>query len=100
MMATLAERNSNEATVAPMLEFRRVCIWLDSGVRRSVSYCVFGRNLASVTVKIFFTFHLVYKFCISSVTCKETSARNCITVQHKRGSFLSTLTGQTTLAKT
>jgi hypothetical protein len=52
-------------------------------------FCVdaFGRNLASVTVKMFS--HLIYfknkfyKFCAFSVICKDNAEINCITVQRK-----------------
>jgi hypothetical protein len=70
---------------------------LESGGR----FCVgaFGRNLASVAVKIFS--HLIYfirkfyKFCTFSAICKDNAAINCITVEHKKVSFPSTLTGHT-----
>jgi hypothetical protein len=59
---------------------------LESGGR----FCVgaFGRNLASVAVKIFS--HLIYfkkkfyKFCTFNVLCKDNAAINCITVHHKK----------------
>jgi hypothetical protein len=38
-----------------------------------------------------------YKFCTFDAICKDNAAINCITVQHKEGSFPSTLTGHTTL---
>jgi hypothetical protein len=38
-----------------------------------------------------------YTFCIFSAIWKDNGAINCITVQHKKGSFPSTLTGHTTL---
>jgi hypothetical protein len=56
----------------------------------------FGRNLSSVAVKMFS--HLIlftkkfYKFCTFNVIFKDNTAINCITVQHKEGSFLSTMT--------
>jgi hypothetical protein len=52
-VATLAAKNANDAMVAPMVEFGGVAFgWsLESGGR----FCVgaFGRNLASVAVKMF-----------------------------------------------
>jgi hypothetical protein len=72
---------------------------LESGGR----FCVgaFGRNLASVALKMFsheiYIFKEFYKFCTFNAICKDNSARNRITVQHKTGSFPSTLTGNTTL---
>jgi hypothetical protein len=56
-----------------------------------------GRNLASVAVKMFS--HLIYYFtksckcCTLNAICKDNVAINCITVQHKKGSFPSVLTG-------
>jgi hypothetical protein len=65
----------------------------------SSQFCVgaFGRNLASVTVKMFS--HIVYfikkfyKFCTFNAICIDNTAINCITVQHKKVSFMSTLMG-------
>jgi hypothetical protein len=49
--------------------------------------CVFGRNLASVAIKIF-TFNLdfkkVFKFCTFDAICKYNVAINCIALQHKK----------------
>jgi hypothetical protein len=72
---------------------------LESGVR----FCVgaFGRNLATVAVKMFP--HLIciikkfYKLCTFDAICKDNAAMNCITVQHRKCSFPSTLTGHTKL---
>jgi hypothetical protein len=47
MVATLVPRNANEATVAPMVGYGGS---LESGGRFFVG--AFGRNLASVTVKM------------------------------------------------
>jgi hypothetical protein len=53
-------------------------------------FCVdaFGRNLPSVTVKMFsHLIHLLkkfYKFCIFDVISKDYAAINCITVEHKK----------------
>jgi hypothetical protein len=61
-------------------------------------FCVsgFGRNLASVAVKMFLHFISViktfYKFCTFNVICKDNAATNRITVQHKNVLFPSTLT--------
>jgi hypothetical protein len=65
-------------------------------------FCVgaFGRNLASVAVKMFS--HLIqfiknfYK-CTFNAICKVNAAINCITIQDKKGSFPSTFTGHATL---
>jgi hypothetical protein len=53
-------------------------------------FCVgaFGRNLASVAVKMFL--HLIcfvqkfYKFCTFSAICKDNTEVNCIIVQDKK----------------
>jgi hypothetical protein len=59
----------------------------------------FGRNLASVALKMFSDFvyftKKFYKFYAFSAICRDNSAINYITVQHKKGSFPSTLTGHT-----
>jgi hypothetical protein len=77
-----------------------VGLWsLESGGQ----FCVgaFGMNLASVNMKMFS--HLIYfinkfdKFCASNVICRNNVAINCINVQHKRRSFLSTLLRHTML---
>jgi hypothetical protein len=85
--------------VAPMMGLAESAFGgsLESGGR----FCVgaFGRNLASVAVKMFS--HLIYfkkefyKFCTFNAICKYDAAVNCITVQHKKGPFLSTLMGHT-----
>jgi hypothetical protein len=59
----------------------------------------FDRNLASVTMKLFS--HLIYfvkKFYnFFSAICKDDAAISCITIQHKKSSFPSTLIGHVTL---
>jgi hypothetical protein len=65
---------------------------LESGGRFCV--CAFGRNLVSAAMKMFS--HEIYfmkKFCkfgTFNAICKGNAAINCITVQHKKGSFPST----------
>jgi hypothetical protein len=59
--ATLLERNLYAAMVAPMVGYGGVCVRRESGVRQSLCVSAFGRKLASVDMKIFFTFHLLYK---------------------------------------
>jgi hypothetical protein len=60
-VATLVARNANETVVAPVwgLPESAFCRSVESGGR----FCVgaFGRNMASVAVKICFIFHLVCK---------------------------------------
>jgi hypothetical protein len=53
-VATLGERNADEAMVARMVGSGGVCVWRKS-VESGVRFCVgaFGRNLASVAVKTF-----------------------------------------------
>jgi hypothetical protein len=58
---------------------------LESGGR----FCLgaFGRNLASVAVKMYSHFNFFktfYKFCTSSGICKDNAVINYITVQHKK----------------
>jgi hypothetical protein len=54
-------------------------------------FCVdaFGRNWASAAMKMFSLLiqfvKKFYKFCTFSAICKDNSAINCITVQHKKG---------------
>jgi hypothetical protein len=55
MVPTLIARNSNEATVAPVVECRRARVSRQSVVW---SQGAFGSNMASVTSKMFS--HLVY----------------------------------------
>jgi hypothetical protein len=96
-VATLVARNENEAMVAPMVGSGGVCVLRESGGR----FCVgaFGRNLASVAVKMFS--HLIYsknKFytlCAFNAICQNYAAINCITFQHKKVSIPSTLTSHT-----
>jgi hypothetical protein len=72
--------------VAPMVGSGGVCLWQESGF--SCREDVFTFNLF---IKKF------YKFCTFSAIFKDNAAINCITVQHKKGSFPSTLTGHTLL---
>jgi hypothetical protein len=98
-MATLVARNANEAMVTPVVGSGGVCVWRESGVRRSVLCGAFGWNLASVAVKMFsrliYFMKKFYKCCTLNAICKDNAAVNCITVPHKTGLFPSTLTGHT-----
>jgi hypothetical protein len=53
-------------------------------------FCVgaFGRNLASIAVKMFshsiYFVKKFYKFCNFNAICKDNAAINCITVQHTK----------------
>jgi hypothetical protein len=61
---------------------------------------VFGRNVASVAVKIFAKLICtikVYKFRVFNETWKANAETNCITFQNKNCSFPSTSTCYTTL---
>jgi hypothetical protein len=93
-VATLVARNANEALVGSAF---------GGGLESGGRFCVgaFGRNLASVAVKMFsYLVHFENKFktfCSFNAIYKDNAAINCITVQHKKGSFPSTLTGHTTL---
>jgi hypothetical protein len=57
-VATLVARNANEAMVEFMVGSGGVCVWRESGVRGRFCVGEFGRNLASVAVKMFS--HLIY----------------------------------------
>jgi hypothetical protein len=56
-------------------------------------FCIgaFGRNLAAVAVKMYsYLIYFVqkfYKFCTFNAICKNNAAKNCVTVQHKKGLF-------------
>jgi hypothetical protein len=97
-VATLVARNANEAMVALAVGCGGVCVYRGSGVRRSV-LCWFGRNLDSVAVKTFsheiYLLRYFYEFCVFNVICKDNITINCITVQRKKSSFPSSLTGHT-----
>jgi hypothetical protein len=83
-VATREARNANEPMVADLTESE------------------FGGNLASVAVKMFphsIYFKKFYKICAFNAICKDNAAINYITVQHKKGSLPSTLTGHTTLVR-
>jgi hypothetical protein len=76
-----------------------VAVWRrlrNSGIRRSVLYCAFDSNLASVAVKMFS--HVInfikkcYK-CVLSVLFSKIVLKTVGYFQHKQGSFPSTLTG-------
>jgi hypothetical protein len=74
---TLVARNANEAMVAPMVGSA-----FGGSLESSGRFCVgaFGRNLASVAVKMFS--HLIYfmkkfyKFCTFNTICKDNAAIN------------------------
>jgi hypothetical protein len=82
-LATPVARNANEATVAPMVGLAESSFGgsLESGGRFYVS--AFGKNLASVSVKMFTQLiYFIKEFCS---LCRLLSMRftiNCITVQH------------------
>jgi hypothetical protein len=101
--ATLAARNANEALVARMVGSGGVCVWRESGVRRSVlCWCVwqesgFSRREDVSTINLLYK--EIYKLCTFSAVCKNNAAINCITVQHEKSSFPSPLMGHTTLVK-
>jgi hypothetical protein len=83
----MVTRNANEAMVEP----GGVCVWQESGVRRSVlCWCVWQESGFSRHEEIF-TFNLLlkrcYKCCAFSAICKAIVAINCITFQHDKGSF-------------
>jgi hypothetical protein len=66
-MATLVVRYIFKVMVAPMVWSGGVCVWWKSGVSRSVFVGAFGRNLASVAMKMFSHFTYVKKNVINFV---------------------------------
>jgi hypothetical protein len=98
---TLVGRNADEAMVMPMVRSGGICVWRESGVRGSVlCWCVWDESGFSRREDVF-KFNLVekefYKLCTLNAILKDNAAINCITVQHKKCSFPSNLTGNTTL---
>jgi hypothetical protein len=99
-VATLVARNANKAMVVHMVgsEFGGS---LESGSLFLVG--VFGRNLASVAVKMFSNLIYFkkefYQFCTFNAIFKDNDAIDCITIQHKKGSFSSILMGYTNVAQ-
>jgi hypothetical protein len=92
-VATVVARNANDAMVGS----GGICVRRESGVRRSVlCWCVWQEPGFSRREDVF-TFYALHGFCTFNVICKDNAAINCITVQHKRGSFRSTLKGYATL---
>jgi hypothetical protein len=98
---TLVAIYANEAMAAPMVGYGGVCFWRESGVRRSVlCWCVWQESGFSRSEDVFIKIYFIkrfYKFCTFNAICKDDSAINYITIQHKRGTFPSTLTGDNTL---
>jgi hypothetical protein len=91
--------NESVGMVAPVVWFGRR---LESGMRQPICVGVFGRNLASVTMKMFshliYVINKLYEYTFN-VICKDNAAINCITLQHKKVSFLSTLMSHTLVLK-
>jgi Tfp pilus assembly ATPase PilU len=81
-VATLVARNAKQA----MVESGGVCVWQESGSSRREGVFTFEKEL--------------YKLCTFDTISKDNAAINCITVQHRKGSFPSTLTGHTALVIT
>jgi hypothetical protein len=87
MMASVVAGNTNKTMLAPMVGSGGVCIWQksESGSR----FCVyaFGRNVASVDMKMFsnliYFIKEFYKCCTFNAVFKDNAAIICITVQHK-----------------
>jgi hypothetical protein len=84
-VATLVARNANEAMVEPVVESA-----FGGSLESGGWFCVgaFGRNLASVAMKILSHFIYLkkafYKFFIFNAISKDNAAINCITVLHKK----------------
>jgi hypothetical protein len=68
-------------------------------------FCVdlFGSSLAPVAAKIYSHFiyfvKKVYKICDFNAILKDNAAINRITVQHRKGAFVSILTGMLVMLK-
>jgi hypothetical protein len=95
-VVTVAARNADEAVLTLLAGRSGVRLWPVAVVRRSVPcWCVWHASGFSRREDVFM-FHLLLKevFCAFSAICKDNDAINCITVQHKEGSFLSTLSGR------
>jgi hypothetical protein len=70
--------------VAPVVGSSVVCVWRESGVRRSVlCWCVWQESGLSRCEDVF-TFNLFYKFSTFNSICKDKDAINYITVQRKK----------------
>jgi hypothetical protein len=75
-----------------MVGSRGVCVWRESGVRRSVlCWCIWQESDSSHREDVFtFNSHLIhfikifYKFCTFSAIFKDKAALNCITAQPKK----------------
>jgi hypothetical protein len=76
-------------------------VWRKSGVRRSFYVGAVWQESGFSRHEDVFTFNLLfkkfYKFCTFNAICEGNAAINCITIQHKKGLFPSTLTGHTAL---
>jgi hypothetical protein len=85
----LVARNANEVVVGS----GGVCMWWASGCQ----FCVgpFGRNLALLAFVLVSFNNGVWSSQNGSRAsfCKDNAVINCVTLQHKKGSFSSTLTG-------
>jgi hypothetical protein len=79
-VATVVARNANEVIMVLMVGLAESVF--GRSLELGSQFCVgaFGRNLASVAMKIFSHYFTkkFYKFCIFN------TAINCITVQHKK----------------
>jgi hypothetical protein len=86
-VATLVQRNVNEAIVASMVGSDGFRVWQESVVWSQAVGFVLVR-LASVAVNIFS--HLIcsvrtfYTFCTFNEICNDNAATNCFAVQHEK----------------
>jgi hypothetical protein len=72
--------------MVPTVESSGVCVWRESGIRRSVlCRCVWQESGFSRREDVF-TFDLLYKKIINCVLLIRF-AINCVTVQHKKKMF-------------
>jgi hypothetical protein len=76
-----------------------VCVCRDSGIwSQAVGFVhvIFQKSDFDRREDVFIT-KTFYKCCAFNAIHKDNAEINCITVQHKKDSFPSTLTGHTTL---
>jgi hypothetical protein len=86
-VATLVQRNVNEAIVASMVGSDGFCVWQESVVWSQAVGFVSVR-LASVAVNIFshliYSVRTFYTFCTFNEICNDNVATNCFAVQHEK----------------
>jgi hypothetical protein len=90
MVVTRVARNANQAIVAPVVgssSLRLSRVW-----SQAVGF-VLVRLAGIRCLEDVFTFKTFYKLCTFNAICKDTAAIYYITVQRRKDSFVSSLTG-------